>query len=57
VDIRPVKRCTPKQIAEAIQLSLSAVHEHIEACHRRLKVKNAEESLQAIRWRIDARQR
>ena len=53
----PVKRCTPKQIAEAIQLSLSAVREHIEACHRRVKVKNAEEFLQAIRWGIDARQR
>ena len=57
VAILPVKRCTPKQIAEAIQLSLSAVREHIEACHRRVKAKNAEEFLQAIRWGIDARQR
>lgn len=54
VAILLVKGYTPKQIAEAMELSLGTVREYIQACYRRVSARSAEEFLQMIQWGIDA---
>ncbi|MCK7496846.1 MAG: hypothetical protein MZW92_42600 [Comamonadaceae bacterium] len=46
-----------KQIAEAMQISLSSVRKHLQPCAKRVKAKSAKEFQQMIRWGIDAGQR
>jgi DNA-directed RNA polymerase specialized sigma24 family protein len=49
VVILPVKGYTPKQIAEAMQISLSSVRKHLQLCAKRVKAKSAEEFQQMLR--------
>lgn len=54
VAILLVKGYTPKQIAEAMALSLGTVREYIQACYRRVSAKSLEEFVRMIRWGIDS---